>query len=159
MYVYFYMYIVLVLNHQGSSKRVNDGKIRIATSWENLFMPYANNKDADQTARISAFVVRCLDNIVLLVSIPEISSLYLASMAARASLSLTWSEIPKTDFLVTWLIMISLAMNGTNPKTPNLEKLNTIAVANKQATSRENVSSWIFDRVTFKPACSATEAS
>ena len=157
------MYIVLVLNHQGSSKHVNDGKIRIATSWENLFMPYANNKDADQTAHprslISAFVVHCLDNIVLLVSIPEISSLYLASMAARASLSLTWSEIPKTGFLVTWLIMISLAMNGTNPKTPNLEKLNTIAVANKQSTSRENVSSWIFDRVTFKPACSATEAS
>ena len=36
-----------------------------ATSWENLFMPYANNKCADQPAHlrslISAFVVRCLD--------------------------------------------------------------------------------------------------
>ena len=37
-----------------------------ATSWENLFMTYANNKGTDQTARmhprslISAFVVRCI---------------------------------------------------------------------------------------------------
>ena len=46
-----------------------------AKSWENLFMPYANNKGADQPAHprslISAFVVRCL---VPLVSISEISS-------------------------------------------------------------------------------------
>ena len=39
-----------------------------ATSWENLFMPYANNNGADQPAHprsvISAFVVRCLDNII-----------------------------------------------------------------------------------------------
>ena len=38
-----------------------------ATSWENLFMPYANNKDADQPAHqrslISVFVSRCLDSI------------------------------------------------------------------------------------------------
>ena len=50
-----------------------------ATSWENLFMPYANNKGADQPAHprslISAFVVRCLDSIISLVSISEISSL------------------------------------------------------------------------------------
>ena len=35
-----------------------------ATSWENLYMPYANNTDADQPAHlcslISTFVVRCL---------------------------------------------------------------------------------------------------
>ena len=44
-----------------------------------LFMPYANNKDADQPAHlrslISAFSVRCLDNILSLVSIFAISSL------------------------------------------------------------------------------------
>ena len=38
-----------------------------ATSWENLYMPYANNKGADQPAHprslISAFVVRCLDGV------------------------------------------------------------------------------------------------
>ena len=37
-----------------------------AMSWENLFMPYANNKGADQPVHphslISAFVVRCLDS-------------------------------------------------------------------------------------------------
>ena len=50
-----------------------------ATSWENLFMPYANNKDADQPAQprslISAFVIRCLDSMIPLVSISKISSL------------------------------------------------------------------------------------
>ena len=47
-----------------------------ATSWENLFMSYANNKGADQPAHvrslISAFVVCCLDSIIPLVSISEI---------------------------------------------------------------------------------------
>ena len=37
---------------------------------------YANNKGADQSCRlISAFVVRCLDSIISLVSISKISSL------------------------------------------------------------------------------------
>ena len=40
-------------------------------------MPYANNKGADQPARprslISTFVVRCLDSIIPLVYISEIS--------------------------------------------------------------------------------------
>ena len=57
-------------------------------------MPYANNKGADQPARphslISTFVVLCLDSIIPLVSISEISSFYLASVAAQADLSLTW---------------------------------------------------------------------
>ena len=79
-----------------------------ATSCENLFMPYANNKGADQPAHlhslISAFVVHSLDSIIPLVSIPKISSLYLASVAAQAGLSLPWSQTPKTDFLVTRLI-------------------------------------------------------
>ena len=71
-------------------------------SWENLFMPYANNKGADQPLHphslISTFVVRCLDRIIPLVSISEISSLYLASVAAQAGLSLTCSKNPKDRF-------------------------------------------------------------
>ena len=71
-------------------------------------MPYGNNKGTDQPAHqhslISAFVVRCLDCTIPLVSISKISSLYVASVAAQASLSLTWSQIPKTGFLVTRLI-------------------------------------------------------
>ena len=66
-----------------------------------------NNKGADQPAHlcslISAFVVHCLDSMIALVSINEISSLYLASMAVQAGLCLTQSQTPKTDFLVMWL--------------------------------------------------------
>ena len=70
-------------------------------------MPYANNKGADQPAHgrslISAFVVRCLDSIIPLVSISEISSLCLVCMTAQTNLSLPWSQTPKTGFLMTWL--------------------------------------------------------
>ena len=65
-----------------------------STSWENLFMLYANNKGSDQPAYplslINMFIARCLDSIIPLVSICEISSLHLASVAAQASLCLTW---------------------------------------------------------------------
>ena len=65
-------------------------------------MSYANNKGADQPAHprslISAFVVRCLDSIISLDSIAEISSLYLASVAAQAGLCLAWSETPEDTF-------------------------------------------------------------
>ena len=59
-----------------------------ATSWENLPLPASNNKGADQTAHprslISAFVIQCLDSTIPLVSITEISSLYLASLAEQS---------------------------------------------------------------------------
>ena len=46
----------------------------------------------------------CLDSVIPLVSISEISSLYLASVAAQASLCLTWSQTLKKGFLVTrWI--------------------------------------------------------
>ena len=71
-------------------------------------MPYANNKGADQPAHshslISAFVVRCLDSMIPLVSIPEISSLYLASVTVHTGLSLPLSQTPKTGFLMARLI-------------------------------------------------------
>ena len=62
-------------------------------------MSYANNKGADQPAHprslISAFVVRCLDSVMSVVSVTKITSLMLASVAEQASLRLTWSETPK----------------------------------------------------------------
>ena len=65
-------------------------------------MSYAINKGADQPAHprslISAFVVRCLDNVTSLDSIAEISRLLLASVAAQASLCLAWSESPEDTF-------------------------------------------------------------
>ena len=48
-------------------------------------MSYANNKGADQPAHpcslTSAFIVRCLDSVMSLVSVTKISSLMLASVA------------------------------------------------------------------------------
>ena len=71
-------------------------------------MPYANKKGADQPARpgslISAFVIRCLDSIIPPVSISEISILCIGSVAAQASLSLSWLQTLKTGFLMTWLM-------------------------------------------------------
>ena len=71
-------------------------------SWENLFMPYANNKCTDQPANlrspISAFVIRCLESIIPLVSISEISSIYLASVAEQARLCFTWSVTRRQIF-------------------------------------------------------------
>ena len=61
-------------------------------------MSYANNKGADQRSLISAFVVRCLDNVMFVVSVTKISSLLLASVAEQASLSLTWAETPEDTF-------------------------------------------------------------
>ena len=58
-----------------------------ATSWVNLFMPYANNKGTDQPVHarslISTFVVRCLDSIISLVFIFPISWFSLASELSR----------------------------------------------------------------------------
>ena len=65
-------------------------------------LTYANNKGADQPAHprslISTFVVRCLDSIIPLVSISEISRLYLASAAEQACLNLTWLKPPEDTF-------------------------------------------------------------
>ena len=47
---------------------------------------------------ISAFIVRCLDSVMSLVSVTKISSLLLASVAEQANLSLTWSETPEDTF-------------------------------------------------------------
>ena len=62
-------------------------------------MSNAKNKGADQPAHprslISAFVVRCLDSVMSLVSVIKISSLMLASVAQQASMILTWSETPE----------------------------------------------------------------
>ena len=74
-------------------------------------LPYATNKDADQPAHqrslISAFIVHCQDIIIPLVSSSEISSLYVAFVAAQAGLSLPWSQTPKTGFLMTRLTSYS----------------------------------------------------
>ena len=63
---------------------------------------YANKKGADQPAHlrslISSFVVRCLDSIISLDSITEISRLQLASVAVQAGFCLAWSETSEATF-------------------------------------------------------------
>ena len=65
-------------------------------------MSYASKKGADQPAHprslISAFVFRCLDSIIYLDSIAEISRLQIASVAAQAGLCLAWSGTPEDTF-------------------------------------------------------------
>ena len=53
---------------------------------------------AQISSLISAFVVRCLDSVMSLVSVTKISSLMLASIAEQASLSLTWSKTPEDTY-------------------------------------------------------------
>ena len=86
-----------------------------ATPWENLFIPYANNKVADQPAHpgclIRAFTVRYLDSVILLLAVPQISRLYLASVAEQAGLSLTWSCNSKDRFSQYRLFFVHVCSN------------------------------------------------
>ena len=74
---------------------------------EKICLCYMHTTKA-QIRLISTFVVGCLDSIIALVSISEISSLYLAALAAQAGLCLTWLQTPKTCFLVTRLVYVSV---------------------------------------------------
>ena len=65
-------------------------------------MPYANNKGADQPAHprslINAIVVHCIDSKIPQVSISEMSSFYLASVAEQAGFSHTRLQTPENRF-------------------------------------------------------------
>ena len=93
-------------NKQKQQKTV--GVIRHEPGHEKMrLMSFANNKGADQPAhprsRISIFVVRCLDSIISLDSIAEISRLWLASVAVQAGCIWPGRKLPKTRFVVSWL--------------------------------------------------------
>ena len=82
---------------------VNLTQLLFAPGHEKMcLMSYAKKKGADQPSNprslISAFVVRYLDSVMSLVSVTKISNLMLASVAAQANLSLTWSETPEDIF-------------------------------------------------------------
>ena len=112
-------------------------------------------------AVISTFVVPCLDSIIPLVSISEISSLYLVSMATEAGMILPGQKPRRKVFpwrVILWdthccfehccLLAIALRWRG-----------HLFPLQNRWASSWENVSSGVYDRGRPKPACSATEAS
>ena len=56
------------------------------------YVPYANNKGADQPAHpgslISAFVIHCLESVICIVAISTFPRLLLAAVAEQAGLSL-----------------------------------------------------------------------
>ena len=56
------------------------------------------DQPAHPRSLISAFVVRCLNSIISLDFIAEMSRLQLASVAAQAGLCLAWSETPEDTF-------------------------------------------------------------
>ena len=120
--------LVLVLPCCGSFDRWRHEKNMIwATSWENLCLPYANIKGTDQLAHphslISAFVVRCLDSIIPLVSISKLSSFWLVSVAEQAGLRLTLSHIQVTSWRGLYnsdvrnsVMLVSLTSSSSLPK-------------------------------------------
>ena len=61
---------------------------------------YVNNKDTYQPVHlhslISVFIVPCLDRIIHLISISEISGFWLTSVAEQTRLNLNWPKTPKT---------------------------------------------------------------
>ena len=92
-------------------------------------MSYANNKGADKIAHrrslISAFVVRCLDSIISLDSIAEMSRLYLASVAAQAGLCLAWSETPEDTFC---RVVAHVVQKGTYMSIYSIDNVHTLIV-------------------------------
>ena len=89
--------------------------------------------------------------------ISEFSNLYLVSVAAQAGLSLTWSKIPKKDFLVTRFISIMFSMFVYQRlfchfREPLHYLHNLILVTRKPVFG-------VCDQSRLKPACSATKTS
>ena len=70
-------------------------------------LPNANDKGADHPGHlcslISAFVIRCLDSIISVVSLCKISRLQTVAVAEQAGLSFIWLQTLKTGFLMTRL--------------------------------------------------------
>ena len=140
-----------LLTHYRELEEASDKETNWATSGENLFMPHANNKVADQPALprslFSVFAIRCLDSIIPQVSISEISSLSLVSVAEQAGLNLTMSQTPKTGFLVTRLSLCHL-WPYTGPEWQDHDWIWRVwkisdrpNLRSNWATSRENLSS------------------
>ena len=76
-----------------SLRLVHSHFVGFVTPWENLLCNMRTTKaqiSAHPRSLISAFVVPCLDSIISVVSISEISNLCLANVAAEAGLSLPW---------------------------------------------------------------------
>ena len=131
-----------------------------------MFMPYANIKGTDQHAHpcslISAFVFCSLDSILPLISISKISSLHLASVAVQAGSCLTWSQTPKTNFLVTRLIWYTdysdyVAYTSTKGIHLSCGSSFCFVLCSCMGLIMRKPVFGVCDQARLKPACSATE--
>ena len=97
------------------------------------------NEGADQPAHlrslISSFVVRCLDSIIPLLAITEISRLQLVFIDEQAGLSFTWLNIPETGFLVRRLPSMEQSNNKDVDQTARMCRLSCIFVFAYEITS------------------------
>ena len=70
-------------------------------------MAYADNKDVEQPAHpVYSAPFCCLDSMMPIFAISKISTLLQTSVAEQTGLRLTWSQYPKADFLMSWLIFV-----------------------------------------------------
>ena len=87
-------------------------------------MKYANYNGASQPAHprrlISAFIVRCLDSIILLPAISKLSGLQPVSVAEQPWLSLTWSQTPENMFSrdVAHFVSFFVSLSSLSPARP-----------------------------------------
>ena len=120
-------------------------------------MSYANNKGADQPAHprylISAFVVRCLDSVMSLVSVTKISSLTLASVAEQAGLSLTWSETPEDTFSHD-----EAQLYIVKKKKNEILKVKNVKSSVNWATSSEFGTYCLWEQRRFRRACASAQS-
>ena len=134
-----------------------------ATSWQNLFMLYETNKDADQPAHlcslISIFVVRCLDSIIPILAISKISRLSLASVFEQDGLWHTWMQNLEDRFShdVAHFMIITTICSGVRslpifrvrPVTCYLSPATRAAVFHRnktliEFTSKSQFPDWVF---------------
>ena len=87
-------------------------------------MSYADNKGGDQPAHpcslTSAFVVRCLDSIIPLVSISKILSLCLVSVAEQAGLCLLANTKDRFSCDEAHLMVLTVNLMNTVPSYQHL---------------------------------------
>ena len=125
------------------------------TSWANLFMTYANNKGADQPAHPRSLIWQrfCCS----LLRHYNIYTCYIQnfnSVAEQAGLSLTWSQTPKTGFLVMWLsLSLSFQKVTGNDASENATGfVNLLLVALAAFSTAYNIILYVLFNPSFKRA-------
>lgn len=79
-----------------------------AASWKNWLIACSENKGANQLRgngeADQCFCFSYMDSIIPLLANSEISNFQPSSLFVQPGLCRSWTEIPKTTFLTTWLI-------------------------------------------------------